>query len=410
MAPDPLALQPEGLAEHPHLVLEELPEGLQELQAHPVGQASDVVVGLDGRRGSAVGRDALDHVRVQGALGEPPGSLHGLRRVLEHLDEDPTDDLSLRLGLFDPRQGGQEALAGVHVHEVDAFEVLEVAADLLGLLVPQQPVVDEDAGAAFADGPGQQGRDHRGVDASGEPQDHVVVAHLGADPGHLLLDEVPHRPVRLAAALAEHEVLDELAASSGVHHLRVELHADEAIVCRDHRRAGRVRGAGGHPEALGELQDPVPVGHPHRLESLEHAAVAEHLELREPELPVGGRLHLSPEQLGEQLHAVADPQDRHPEVDLLPIDVGRPLRVHRGGAPGEHQAGDLFSLFDHRGLGVGPDLAVDVGFADATSDQLGVLGSEVENQDLLAGHELPGRLRARGLARHHTYSRIASPL
>src|SRR5207253_4887262 len=70
LAPDDLRRQPEDLAEPPDLVLEQLPQGLDQLELHLERQAADVVVGLDRRRRPAEG-NRLDHVRIEGALGEP---------------------------------------------------------------------------------------------------------------------------------------------------------------------------------------------------------------------------------------------------------------------------------------------------------------------------------------------------
>jgi hypothetical protein len=56
----------------PHLVLEELPEGLYQPELQVLGQPADVVVRLDGvgvLLAAAGGRAGLDDVGVEGALG-----------------------------------------------------------------------------------------------------------------------------------------------------------------------------------------------------------------------------------------------------------------------------------------------------------------------------------------------------
>ena len=68
LAPDQALGQPELGADRAHLVLEQRAQRLDELELEVVGQAADVVVGLDRRRaGAAAG---LDHVGVQRALHE----------------------------------------------------------------------------------------------------------------------------------------------------------------------------------------------------------------------------------------------------------------------------------------------------------------------------------------------------
>src|SRR5690606_27587124 len=85
---DDLVGQAEFLADHPHLVLEELAQRFDQLDLEVLGQPAHVVVGLDvGGAGAAAG---LHDVRVQGALDE---ELHGRALV--------GDDLGLGL-LEDP--------------------------------------------------------------------------------------------------------------------------------------------------------------------------------------------------------------------------------------------------------------------------------------------------------------------
>ena len=90
--------------------------------------------------------------------------------------------------------------------------------------------------------------------------------------------------------------------------------------------------------------------------------------------------HGAAQLLGHGLHAVADAQHRHALLE-------RRLRGPRGlgGGDGFRAAGEDDALGvefgDVLGGGVeGADFAVDADFAYAASDQLGVLGAEVEDQ------------------------------
>ena len=68
LAPDEALGQAELGADRAHLVLEQRPQRLDELELQVLGQPADVVVGLDRRRaGAAAG---LDHVGVERALHE----------------------------------------------------------------------------------------------------------------------------------------------------------------------------------------------------------------------------------------------------------------------------------------------------------------------------------------------------
>ena len=66
--------------------------------------------------------------------------------------------------------------------------------NLLALAGAQQAVVDEDAGELVADGAVDEGGGHGGVHSPAQAADDVGVAHLLADAGHLLVDDVVRRP------------------------------------------------------------------------------------------------------------------------------------------------------------------------------------------------------------------------
>jgi hypothetical protein len=61
---------------------------------------------------------------------------------------------------------------------------------MLALVQAQQAVVDEHAGELVADGAVDQRRRHAGIDAAGQAEDDLLVAHLLADARHRLGDVV----------------------------------------------------------------------------------------------------------------------------------------------------------------------------------------------------------------------------
>ena len=198
LPPDDRLGQPELGADPAHLVLEQRPQRLDQLELEVVRQAADVVVALDrGRAGAAAG---LDDVRVERALHEEADarSLRGDlgRRGLEHPDELPADDLALGLGVGDARERGEEPVGGVDGVQARARGGHEVALHLRALARPQQPVVDEHAGQPIADGPLDERGRHRGVDAAGQPADRPPVADLGAHGLDRLVDDRRGGPAR----------------------------------------------------------------------------------------------------------------------------------------------------------------------------------------------------------------------
>ncbi len=150
MAPDHALGQAELLADSADLVLEEQPQGLDELHAHVCGQPTHVVMRLD------LGGDTdlaarLDHVRVQRPLDEEADVAELAGLFLEDADELLADDLPLLLRVGHAGEPGEEALLRLDVDERHVEVAAERLHDLLGLVLAQQPVIDEDAGQLVAD-------------------------------------------------------------------------------------------------------------------------------------------------------------------------------------------------------------------------------------------------------------------
>ena len=93
LAPDHPLRQPQLGADRPHLVLKQHPQRLDQLEVEVLGQAADVVVGLDRRGPVAAAR--LDHVGVERALHQVADALQPRRLLLEDADELLADDLAL---------------------------------------------------------------------------------------------------------------------------------------------------------------------------------------------------------------------------------------------------------------------------------------------------------------------------
>ena len=226
------------------LVLEQVAQRFDELEAQVRRQPADVVVGLDLLGGLRFGRGGLDDVRVERALGQEvdPAELGGL--LLEDPDELVADDLALLLRVLDAGQPGQEALARVDHDQLHAEVALEGDAEQLRLLLAHQPVVDVDAGQPIADRAMDERRRHRRIHAAGQGADDQPVradrAGMGVDPladvrdGRV--DEVAGGPGGRDPGDIDDEVAQDVLAARGVDDLRVEL--DPVQVARA-RRPGR---------------------------------------------------------------------------------------------------------------------------------------------------------------------------
>ena len=143
-----------------------------------------------------------------------------LRLLLEHLDEEPADDLALALRVLFAFERREEALRGVDADHADAEVRREGLHDLVALAEPQQAVVDEHAGELVADRAVQERRDDGGIDAAGQAEQHAVAADLLAHARDGVVDDVAGIPERVAAADVAHEPLEDRRARRACASLR----------------------------------------------------------------------------------------------------------------------------------------------------------------------------------------------
>ena len=136
------------------------------------------------------------------------------------------------------------------------------------------------------------------------------------------------------------------------------------------------------------------MAHPHpaaRGQPAEERAPGLRREDRLPVLAVARALHLPAQHVAHQLHAVADAHDRHAELEEARVAPGSAALVDAVGTAGEHDASRAAP-----GQGIGPrsrrqDLGVDLHLPQPARDELGVLRAEIEDEDGLSLHELPGK-------------------
>ena len=185
-------------------------------------------------------------------------------------------------------------------------------------------------------------------------------------------------------------------------HFRVELHAVVATGVVEHAGDRAARGAGQHVEVAWHLGDLVAVAHPHVqaqyaviidvvFDAVEQAALADYVNAGIAELAQVGTFDLAAHLLGHGLHAVADAQQRNVQVEDR-LRCARAVGfVDRLGAASEDDAAriefaDRFIVHVER-----VQFAVDTDLAHAAGDQLGVLGTEIEDQDAVSvnveGHD-----------------------
>ena len=119
MSSDEFFLDAEGTAYSADLVLEQHLQRLHDLEVHLLRKAAHIVVGLD-LGGDARDACRLDNVRINGALGQPSGIFNGLGIFVEGLHEEPSDNLSLCLGLGYSGKFPEEVRGGVRPDYIEA--------------------------------------------------------------------------------------------------------------------------------------------------------------------------------------------------------------------------------------------------------------------------------------------------
>ncbi len=304
--------------------------------------------------------------------------------------------LRLASGSVVPSSAPRNSRRSVHVHQRDVVVAAEQIDHGLAFVETQQAVIDEHAGELVADRFVNQHRRDRRVDATGQSADHPALADLPADFLDRFFLEGAHGPVAAAPRDLADEIAQNLRALRRVHHLEVELRGVEPpLLVGDHRDRRIGRGAD-DAKALRQPGHPVAVAHPDRVllallpDALEQRRVLGDQHLGAAKFPVVPGLDLAAELMRHRLLAVADAQHRDARLEQRLRRQRRVLVEHRGGAAGQdHRRGF------HRGERLGRllerhDLAIDLLLAHPPRDELGHLGAEIDDQDLvvraLLGH------------------------
>ncbi len=310
---------------------------------------------------------------------------------LEDLDEGRTDDLPLLFGIDDAGEPVEKQLRPIDEDERQ-LQPLEAFPDLRGFVKPQHAVVDEDAGEFLANGAVNQQRGDRRIDAAAQRAHDAALACLRPDFRRRLFHERRHRPVARAAADTVGEVPEDLEAPLGVDDFRMEEKPVKPAARIRHRGNRRVRARRDDGKAIGHCGDQIAMTGPHAdfrrnvRKQGRRGALPGHAHGRVPELALRRRRHLAPQRMRHQLHAVADAEHRRPRVEERRIapgcaSIGHALRPARQDDPDRTSRANLGGRRVWR-----PDLRVNRQFAEAPRDQLGVLGSAIENEDGLVSH------------------------
>jgi len=311
---------------------------------------------------------------------------------LENLDKQLADNLALGLRIGFGAQRAQEAPLGIDADDANTHVFGKGGHDLVTLLVTQQPGIDKHAGQLIADGLVQQRRHDRGIHATGQAQQHLVIAYLLTDLLEALVDDIARGPQCLATTDVDNKTPQDTPALAGMGDFGVKLHAVETARIVGHARNRCRVGAGHQRKALGQIDDTITVAHPDIQQAVaflagvvfdigQQARVAAGPHLRVAIFVVVGILHPAAQLRRHGLHTVADTQHRYAQFE------------HQGGSDRRAAAGDTFRTagedhavrVKHPHVVVahipGMDFAVDADLSHPAGDQLGVLRTEVQDQD-----------------------------
>ena len=258
------------------------------------------------------------------------------------------------------------------MHQPDVEPVTERRHHLVRFALPQQAVIDEDAGQLVADRLMDQHRRDRRIHAAGQPADHPPRARPARGSGRSRVARNPaivHAPGQAGDAMRE--IAQQLRAMRRVRDLRMELQAVELPrIVGDHRER-RALATRHRAEPRRQARHAVAVAHPHLLARavLPHAVGTARnrrsRRRRRGRIRGGRTAATSPPSCGaQQLFAVADAQDRHAEFEhRLRRAAARQPHAREAGPPDRMTPRGLQAR-DAGRIGVErPDLAIDAGFA-----------------------------------------------
>ena len=320
-------------------------------------------------------------------MREELGLAHLAGGLLEHVNECVTDDFPFRFRIGHAPEFAHEQGRGILVMKLNLEVTTEHLLDDPRLVGAEHAVVYEDAGQLLADGLVDQRRRDARVDAAAQAEDHLFPAGLGADVLHRLLDVVAHRPFAAAAANFVNEVGEDFFALRRMDDFRVKLKAVKARPRIFDRREGGVLRGGDRLEAVRQAGELVAVRVPDlqfaRQSVKQPAPGAPDAQRALAVLPFLAPLHLALEEPGHHLQPEADAEHWHTQVENRPVRQRGIFGIHAGRSAGEDDAARIHLRDLGGGRVVVDDGGVDLALSNASRNDLRVLGTKIQYDNLL---------------------------
>lgn len=154
---------------------------------------------------------------IEGTLKEPLNlsralGFNFLRLVLEDVNELPSNELALLLGVVNTLETSKEFIASIDDSQVDTELRLKNLLDLLALVQSHAAIVHKDGVESISNGFCHQLSGNGRVDTTTDSTQHLAVrANQGANSCDFLADEFRHCPLLLGTANTHSEVLQKLS-------------------------------------------------------------------------------------------------------------------------------------------------------------------------------------------------------
>ena len=223
MTPQHFSGQSQFQAKAAHLVLKQLADWLEQFKFHIPGQTSHIVVGFNQGGRIPIDRNAFDDIGIERSLGQEVYIPDLSDLTLENLYEGPADYLALALGIRDPFESLEKLPRSPDHTQIYLKISPEYLLDRFPFTFAQQTVVNEHAYQLVADSLVDEGRRHRGIHSTAEPENHPPILYFPAYFSNGIISVVRHRPVRLTPADFKQKIAVYIHSTFGVINFRMKL-------------------------------------------------------------------------------------------------------------------------------------------------------------------------------------------
>src|SRR5699024_1358476 len=227
-----------------------------------------------------------------------------------------------------------------------------------------------------------QSSNTRGLHDAAESTEHPFVSDLLSQLSHRILDTALHAPLPSTTTNLIQETTDHLISVLRMAHFRMELNGIYLPIRVAHGSHRSRRGPAIHLEALWRKGYNVRMTHPDGFGfalPLEQRGIRNDLHVRLPVFPLLCAVHFCAEMGTNQLHAVADPQNRNSQFKDRRIAGRRSFGEDAGRSAGKDDPLRRHLLnFLRTGL-IWHHLTKNTFIPDPTRDQLIVLSPEIQD-------------------------------